>query len=80
MLSKSEKIVSVYVNPYSGEIKGTRLGKQTFTGFILTLHAELAAGESGHLVVGICGLVMLGITFTGLVLWTGWGNFSRIFY
>ncbi|MEG4215633.1 PepSY-associated TM helix domain-containing protein [Microcoleus sp. Pol14C6] len=79
MLSKSEEIVSVYVNPYSGEITGTRLGKQTFTGLILTLHAELAGGEFGHLVVGICGLVMLALTFTGLVLWTGWRNLARGF-
>jgi uncharacterized iron-regulated membrane protein len=79
MLSKSEELVSVYVNPYSGKITGTRLGKETFTGFILTLHAELAGGELGHLVVGICGIVMLGITFTGLVLWTGWRNLARGF-
>ena len=77
--SKSEEIVSVYLNPYSGKITGTRIDKETFTGFILTLHAELAGGEFGHLVVGICGIVMLGITFTGLVLWTGWRNLSRGF-
>ena len=69
-----EEVVSVYVNPYSGENKGARLWQETFTGFIFTLHAELAGGEFGHLVVGICGIVMLGITFTGLVLWTGWRN------
>ena len=79
MRSKNEEVVSVYVNPYSGKIKGARLMKETFTGFILTLHAELAAGDSGHLVVGICGLVMLGLTFTGLVLWTGWRNLARGF-
>ncbi len=79
MLSKSEEIVSVYVNPYSGKITGARLVKETFTGFILTLHAELAGGEFGHLVVGICGIVMLAITFTGLVLWTGWRNLARGF-
>ncbi|MEG3964028.1 MULTISPECIES: PepSY-associated TM helix domain-containing protein [unclassified Microcoleus] len=79
MQSKSEEVVSVYVNPYSGEIKGARLWKETFTGFIFTLHAELAGGEFGHFVVGICGLVMLGLTFTGLVLWTGWRNLARGF-
>ncbi|MEG4028419.1 MULTISPECIES: PepSY-associated TM helix domain-containing protein [unclassified Microcoleus] len=79
MLSKSEEIVSVYVNPYSGIITGARLWKETLTGFIFTLHAELAGGEFGHLVVGICGLVMLGLTFTGLVLWTGWRNLARGF-
>lgn len=79
MLSKTEELVSVYVNPYSGKITGARLGKETFTGFILTLHAELAGGEFGHLVVGICGIVMLGITFTGLALWTGWRNLARGF-
>jgi len=74
-----EEVVSVYVNPYSGENKGARLWQETFTGFIFTLHAELAGGEFGHLVVGICGIVMLGITFTGLVLWTGWRNLARGF-
>ena len=44
MLSKSEEVVSVYVNPYSGEINGARLWKETFTGFIFTFHAELAGG------------------------------------
>lgn len=79
MMSKSEEIVNVYVNPYSGEITGTRLKNETFTGFILTLHAELAGGEFGHLVVGICGLVMLLLTVTGVVLWTGWRNVARGF-
>ena len=79
MLSKNEEVVSVYVNPYSGEIKGGRLWKETFTGCIFTLDAELAGVKFGHLVVGICGLVMLGITFMGLVLWTGWRNWARGF-
>jgi hypothetical protein len=79
MLSKNEEVVSIYGNPYSGEINGARLCKETFTGFLFTLHAELAGGEFGHLVVSVCGLVMLGITFTGLVLWTGWRNLARGF-
>ncbi len=79
MLSKSEELVSVYVNPYSGEILGSRLWEETFTGFLLTLHAQLAGGEVGHFVVGICGLFMLGLAFTGLFLWTGWRNPVRGF-
>ena len=79
MLSKSDAVVSVYVNPYSGKIQGTRLWQETFTGFIFTLHAELAAGELGHIAVGICGVAMLALTFSGLVLWSGWRNFARGF-
>lgn len=79
MFSKDKEVVNVYVNPYSGEIKGSQLWQETFTGFIFTLHVELAAGELGHLAVGICGLVMLGLTLTGLVLWTGWRNLIRGF-
>jgi uncharacterized iron-regulated membrane protein len=79
MLSKSEELVNVYVNPYTGTILGTRFWKETFTGFLFTLHAELAGGELGHFVVGICGIFTLFLVFTGLFLWSGWRNFERGF-
>ncbi|HEY9810220.1 MAG TPA: PepSY-associated TM helix domain-containing protein [Halomicronema sp.] len=79
MLSKSEELVNVYVNPYTGSILGSRLWKQTFTGFLFTIHAELAGGEFGHFVVGICGILTLILALTGLFLWTGWRNFERGF-
>lgn len=79
MLSKSEELLNVYVNPYTGTILGSRFWKESFTGFLFTIHAELAGGELGHFVVGICGILTLILAFTGLFLWTGWRNFDRGF-
>ncbi|MCT7952154.1 PepSY domain-containing protein [Ancylothrix sp. C2] len=79
MLSKSEELLNVYVNPYTGIIQGSRLWKETFTGFLFTIHAELAGGELGHIFVGFCGILTLILALTGLFLWTGWRNFERGF-
>lgn len=79
MLLKNDELLNVYIHPYTGAILGSRLWKQSFTGFLFTIHTELAGGEVGHFLVGICGILTLILALTGLFLWTGWRNFERGF-
>jgi uncharacterized iron-regulated membrane protein len=68
----------VYVNPYSGEILGSRLPGEGLTGFLFELHAHLLAGETGEQVGGILGFVLILISVTGLILWwRGKNNLRR---
>jgi len=39
---------------------------------LIESHVHLFAGDLGMQVVRICGLLLLLISVTGLILWTGW--------
>ena len=62
----------VYVNPYSGELLGSRVWRHSIIGFMYELHVYLFAGKIGAIVVGIGGLLLLLLSVTGLILWPGW--------
>lgn len=70
--SPSKEYTDVYVNPYSGTILGSRPWKQTLGGFLIELHVNLFAGNFGEKVVGVCGLLLLLLSLTGMILWPGW--------
>ena len=72
MESQSEEYTDVYVNPYSGTILGFRPFKQTLGGFLIELHVNLFAGDLGAKVVGLSGLLLLLLSITGVILWSGW--------
>ena len=59
----------VYVNPYSAEITGSRTGNSSFTTFMHELHAHLLTGETGSIIVGISGIVLVLLCFSGIILW-----------
>lgn len=70
------KSTEVFVNPYTAKILGARQSDRHLIGFLYKLHLSLFAGEVGEIVVGICGLLLILLGFTGLILWTGWRNLA----
>jgi len=70
MVSPQDEYTDVYVNPYGGSSRFAPL-KQT-RWLLIESHVHLFAGDLGMQVVGICGLLLLLISVTGLILWTGW--------
>lgn len=72
MESKAEKWTDVYVNPYTGAILGSRQWDHSLMGIVYELHYTLLAGQVGEKVIGVCGLLLLLLGITGLILWPGW--------
>lgn len=70
------KSTEVFVNPYTAKILGERQSDRHLVGFLYKLHLSLFASEFGEIVVGICGLLLIVLGFTGLLLWTGWRNLA----
>ena len=79
MASPQDEYTDIYVNPYNAEVLGSRPWKQTLGGFLIESHVHLFAGDLGMQVVGICGLLLLLISMTGLILWAGWRRFATGF-
>ena len=59
---------TVYVNPYSGDVLGTRSGP-TLLGQIHQLHLRLLAGNVGRTIVSWAGVLMLVLVISGFYLW-----------
>jgi uncharacterized iron-regulated membrane protein len=76
----------VHVNPYTAQVLGKHLIKKAgdifpsaFIPFVFRLHFALLAGETGVLIVGIMGVILLFSVLTGLIVW--WpltGNWRRV--
>jgi uncharacterized iron-regulated membrane protein len=76
----------LFINPYSAEVLGTLLIKKAENIFpsllmpvVFRLHFALLAGETGGMIVGIIGMVLVFSVLTGLILW--WpltGNWRRV--
>lgn len=60
---------SVYVDPYRAEVLGSRAPDEGVVNTLSALHVDLLAGTSGHVLVGVSGLLLVLLTATGLVLW-----------
>ncbi|MEO6423660.1 MAG: PepSY-associated TM helix domain-containing protein [Candidatus Nitrotoga sp.] len=59
----------VYVDPYNSMILGEHRQEDTFTGWVSLLHTELLSGDLGEIILGVSGLLLIGMSITGLVLW-----------
>lgn len=69
----------VFVNPYTGKLLGARIWEQSLTGFLYSLHYQLLLGKTGEIIVSIVGVMLLVVTITGIILWTGWTKFFNGF-
>ncbi|WP_187309095.1 PepSY-associated TM helix domain-containing protein [Hymenobacter sp. BT188] len=58
-----------FVNPYSGQVVGPYVYRDTFFYTMFALHRGMVAGAVGKFVVGVSTLFFLFIIGTGLVLW-----------
>ena len=64
--------LTVFVNPYTGEVLGTRTPQEAQAAFARRLHVfhvELLAGRIGRSVVGVATAVALFLVITGVILW-----------
>lgn len=57
------------VHPSSGDLISQWTWKETWTGVLFELHANLMSGERGEQVNGYLGLLIVGFVLSGLVLW-----------
>ncbi|CAA9304505.1 Uncharacterized iron-regulated membrane protein; Iron-uptake factor PiuB [uncultured Leptolyngbya sp.] len=72
MQANKDQRIDVYVNPYTGELLGSRQWGQTLMSFVYKLHYTLLAGKIGEKIIGTCGLLLLLLCMSGLILWPGW--------
>jgi uncharacterized iron-regulated membrane protein len=69
---KTYQLNRLFIHPYTGKIMGWIESDSSIERIILKLHYGLLAGRIGEIVVGIAGLVLLILSLTGILLWTGW--------
>lgn len=60
---------NVYADPYRGTVLGRRGPEEGLMNTLSALHVDLLAGTTGHIIVGITGLLLVLLTLTGVVLW-----------
>jgi uncharacterized iron-regulated membrane protein len=64
--------LTVFVNPYTGEITGTRTSQESqnmLSRRLHVFHVELFAGKIGRAVVGAATVIALFLVLTGILLW-----------
>lgn len=64
-----EPPLTVYVDPGSGRVTGSRDPDRSAMGILFWLHFDLLAGDVGHTVVGLTGIGMLVTGVTGVWVW-----------
>lgn len=69
--------LSVFVNPYTGEITGTIHQDNSFFGTILQLHRSLLLGEFGKKITGVSAFIFFFMIISGIILWWPKQKFSR---
>lgn len=69
---KEKDILSVAVNPYTGNIAEARVEQDAFFSVVLRLHRYLCLEETGKTITGISCVMFLIIMITGLIMW--WPN------
>jgi uncharacterized iron-regulated membrane protein len=64
--------LTVFIDPHTGTIKGTRTpaeSQATLSRRLHVLHVELLGGKVGRTVVGACTVVAFFLVITGIILW-----------
>ncbi|MEL7530527.1 MAG: PepSY-associated TM helix domain-containing protein, partial [Bacteroidota bacterium] len=59
----------IFINPYDGQIIGSRVRDDAFIGIMLSLHRRLLLPTWGRYIVGISALILVIMTITGLRQW-----------
>jgi outer membrane receptor protein involved in Fe transport len=62
----------VFVNPYTAGIIGDRQRETALFSRVLDLHYALLVGNTGMVIVGIAAFLLVILSITGIVLWSGW--------
>ena len=80
MTNPNGQRLEIFVNPYTGEVLGSRTRERSLVGFLYTLHHQLFIGKVGEMIVGITGLLLLLIAITGVILWTSYSNSLCVYW
>ena len=67
----NNKLVRLFIHPYTGEVINWHEADSSFERVILYLHYNLLLGKNGQILVGITGLLMFILSLTGIILWPG---------
>ncbi|MEH2265384.1 PepSY-associated TM helix domain-containing protein [Nostoc sp.] len=79
MKAKDGNELQTFVDPYTGEVLGSRVWERSLIGFLYVLHHDLFVGKVGMIIVGIAGVSLLLMAITGAILWTGWRKLTKGF-
>ncbi|WP_166831216.1 PepSY-associated TM helix domain-containing protein [Thalassoroseus pseudoceratinae] len=63
------KFVAVYVDPTNSKVTGQRTWGEDLLGWIYRLHYQLVAGQTGVVIVGVAGLLVMVSLISGVYLW-----------
>jgi uncharacterized iron-regulated membrane protein len=72
LINAKEQWLDVMINPFTGEVLGTRQWDGSFFDLVFKLHYQLLAGDVGTYIAGIIAFLMIILSITGLILWPGW--------
>ena len=72
-----DALLDVVVNPFTAEVLGQRRWGGYPMSFLYKLHYTLLAGDTGKTIVGVMGLLLICLLFSGIVLW--WPKRSKFF-
>ena len=70
--ASDDKRTEVFVNSYTGKILGDRIWDNSLIGVTFKLHFALLVGRTGEIIVGVAALLLLILSITGIILWSGW--------
>ena len=65
----SGKEMTLFVDPYTGDVRGDAQQGNRFVSRVHQFHTHLLAGEIGKQIVGWSGVFLLLLSITGIVLW-----------
>jgi uncharacterized iron-regulated membrane protein len=71
--------LSLYANPFTGEIIGQRRRNESFIAWLRDLHFALFAGVTGLKINGWMALALVFISLTGLALWFQTKSRGKVF-
>ena len=69
VLNYGEDYRQAIINPYTGEVTGTRVYRESIMGFIRHLHRTLLIPVAGKYITGISSLILVILMITGLRQW-----------
>jgi uncharacterized iron-regulated membrane protein len=72
LTNNKEVWLDAFVNPYTGEVLGTRQWDGSFFDFVFKLHYQLLAGDIGTYIAGVIAVLIIVLSVTGILLWPGW--------
>ncbi len=76
VITKDDRVLGVYVNPFNGEILGTRDKEDNLQAIVSDIHGRLMIGTTGDRLVELAACWALILIISGLYLWWPRGKIS----